>query len=112
MLEETGGFDGKRVEDGAQVRDHGEEGARATISACLTVLNLTLEELRSLKKTDERKALIGGLVKARHSVTNRWISTQLRMGDPATVSRSIRVYRDSPAHLRSLVRRLTECQYS
>lgn len=66
----------------------------------------TEADLRRLKKSDEHKALVAGLVKACHSVPNRWVSEQLRTGDPATVSRSIRLYRDPPAHLRSMARRL------
>ena len=112
QLEEGGRVAGRRVEDGEQVRDHGERGALAALDACLPVLGLTLSELRALRKGDERKALVAGLIKARHAVSNRWLSAQLNMGDQATVSRSTRLYRDPPARLRPLLRKLRKCQRS
>ncbi len=112
LLEEEGGFARGRVEDGEQLRDHGERGARAAIEACLPLLGLSLAELRALRKGDERKALVGGWIKARHAVSNRWISEALNMGDRARVSRSTGVFRSPPPHLRALARRLRECQTS
>lgn len=112
QLERGGGFGGRRVEDSEQVRDHGERGARASLSACLRVLDLSIDELRALRKGDEHKALVAGVVKARHAVSNRWLGEQLNMGDQATVSRSTRLYRDPPARLRPLLRKLEKCQTS
>ena len=111
-LEEGDRFAGRRIEDGAQSKDHGECGAKVALCAYLDVLNLTLPELRALRKGDERKALVAGLIKARHNVSNRWLSDQLNMGDQATVSRSTRLYRNPPARLKSLIHRLEQCQKS
>jgi putative transposase len=78
---------GRKNYHGPEVRDHGEAEARRLIAAGLRRANLTNEELRTLPKSDPRKARIARAVRRQTTVPLRWLAEQLVMGNAVNVSR-------------------------
>jgi putative transposase len=77
----------KRKIDSAPRREHTEAEAERLCARALAALGLQEEDLRHMKKNDERKVLIGTAVRQRTMVSNAWIAERLTMGDPSRVSR-------------------------
>ena len=83
-----GVFEGKQRDsfsgDGARAHDEGE--AENLVQMALQELSLDEEDLETLKKGADEKALIAWLIRKRTVVQNRWIANRLSMGAPAYVS--------------------------
>ena len=79
--------------------NHGDAGAVALIQDCLEALGISEEDLEQLKKSDPRKQAIAWWVRKHTSVTNRWLSKQLHMGHPTSVTQAVRLFEkpDSPS---------------
>jgi len=73
---------------GEQAHDFGEASARIYINEALEILAVTIDELRVLKKTDWRKAMIVRLLRANTSVKLDWISKELNMGARSGIGRA------------------------
>jgi len=73
-------------------RQHDESEAERLLLEGKKVLDLPseMDGLAKLRKGDERKVLIAGLIKARTSVGNTWVARRLSMGHPSSVSRLIK----------------------
>ena len=71
----------------ADLKDHDVEMARWIVAAGLECAGLENTDLESLRKNDERKALIAHLLMERTSVPQKWIVEKLAMGSAPYVSR-------------------------
>lgn len=73
------------------MRDHGECEAERLIEVVGTTLGLPAddESLASLRKGDERKALLAAVLRRRTTVGTEWIAQRLHMGHAGSVSRSV-----------------------
>ena len=71
--------------------DHCELAARRLVDWALTILGLSRRDLDGMAKGDERKRLIGAIVRRRTTMSLRWIGTNLRMGCESRVSRLCRL---------------------
>lgn len=71
--------------------DHGEGEAERLINEAGKVLGLPIKrhELKNLRKSDDRKALLAAVLRRRTAVGANWISERLAMGDPESVSRML-----------------------
>jgi hypothetical protein len=58
-------------------RQHGLEEAKRIVKAGLQCLELRVEELATVPKGDERKAVIASEIRRRTSVPNVWIAEAL-----------------------------------
>ncbi len=76
----------KQMDSGAR-QEHTEQEAEALVRRALTALDLKDEDLAKMQKKDERKILIGKLVRKHTLARNAWIGLRLRMGDATRVSR-------------------------
>ena len=72
-------------------KDYGERDAEQMIQKCGAELGLPTQgrELGSLRKGDERKALMAALLRGRTAVSTEWIAKRLCMGYPGSVSRQV-----------------------
>jgi len=72
-------------------KDFGERDAEQMIQKCGAELGLPTQarEWGSLRKGDERKALMAALLRGRTAVSTEWIAKRLSMGHPGSVSRQV-----------------------
>ena len=72
-------------------RDHGEKDAEDLISRYAPELGLPTgrKELEALRKGDERKVLLAGLLAGKTTVSREWMGQRLGMGHPGSVSRML-----------------------
>ena len=93
-----------RGRDGV-LRDYGERDAEHLVVKGSELLGLPTarKELESLRKGDERKALLAALIRRNTGTSAAWIADRLAMGHPGSVSRLIRLADDS-----SMAKRLKE----
>lgn len=72
-------------------RDHGEKDAEDLISRYAPELGLptSSKELEAMRKGDERKALLAGLLASKTAVSRGWLGQRLGMGHPGSVSRML-----------------------
>jgi len=72
-------------------KDYGERDAEQMIQKCGAGIGLPTQarELGSLRKGDERKALMAALLRGRTAVSTEWIAKRLSMGHPGSVSRQV-----------------------
>ena len=63
-------------------------------------------ELGSLRKGDERKALMAALLRGRTAVSTEWLATRLCMGHPGSVSRKGAIVKRD----RKLLKKLNELE--
>ena len=63
-------------------------------------------ELGSLRKGDERKALMAALIRGRTAVSTEWLATRLCMGHSGSVSRQVVIVKRE----RKLLKRLNELE--
>jgi hypothetical protein len=72
-------------------RDHGERDAEDLISRYAPELGLPTarKELEALRKGDERKALLAGLLAGKTTVSREWLGQRLGMGHSGSVSRML-----------------------
>ena len=84
---------GKRRDSfsGEMVGKHDELEAERLLRSGLAACGLTHSELETLKKGDVKKKVIAWLIRKNTSVKNEWISRQLKMGHPSSVSRNVRL---------------------
>ena len=75
---------------GGAALQHDEQAAQVLFENGLRVVGLAQSELDGLRKSEGRKKAIAWLIRRNTSVTNEWISNALKMGNVATVSRSVR----------------------
>jgi putative transposase len=66
---------------GVQTKDHGEAPALRLVTLGLSLVGLEKKDLKSLRKNDWRKRVIGRAVRRNTTVPAAWISEQLRMGN-------------------------------
>lgn len=80
------------------LRDHGERDAEEWISRYAPELGLPVvrKELEELRKGDERKALLAGLLVRNTTVSRKWLGQRLAMGHPGSVSRMLGELKRSP----------------
>jgi REP element-mobilizing transposase RayT len=69
---------------------HDEQAAEELLKQGLKEVGLRREELSYIKKSDDRKKVVAWLIRKNTSVRNEWVSNALKMGNLATVSRSVR----------------------
>ena len=74
---------------GEALRDHGQKEAERIIREGLKTYGIKLgtTAFAEMSKSDPRKIVLAGLLRANTSVTNTWITEQLAMGHPGSVSR-------------------------
>ena len=65
-----------------------ESGVRMLQMGMAEILAMTIDELRVLKKTDWRKAMVARLLRANTSVKLDWISKELNMGARIGIGRA------------------------
>lgn len=73
---------------GKQADDHAEATARLWIGRGLEVLDLSKEDLKTMNKTDWRKAMIVRSIRKHSSVKLEWIAKELHMGVRSGVTRA------------------------
>ena len=88
------------------LRDYGERDAEHLVVKGSELLGLPTarKELESLRKGDERKALLAALIRRNTGTSAAWIADRLAMGHPGSVSRLIRLVADDS----SMAKRLKE----
>ena len=79
---------------GAQSRDHGRAEAERIVALAEQYFELQAEDWTTMKKSDWRKGLAGGLIRERALIDNRWLTGRLHMGARNAVSRIIRRARE------------------
>ena len=89
-------------------KDYGERDAEQMIQKCGAELGLPTQarELGSLRKGDERKALMAALLRGRTAVSTEWIAKRLSMGHPGSVSRQVGIVKRD----RKLQKKLNELE--
>ncbi len=89
-------------------RDHGVRDAEDLITRHAPVLGLPADsrELAALRKGDERKALLAGLLARKTTVSREWLGQRLGMGHPGSASRMLGEVKRN----RRLVKRLNELE--
>lgn len=73
---------------GTQTNDHAEASARRWITRGLENLGLSHEDLKTINKTDWRKAMIVRMIRKHSSVKLDWIARELHMGVRSGVTRA------------------------
>ena len=92
LLDPTAGnaLSGKSRSGGA-TRDYGEKEAARIVREGLKALGVSSAKsaLAALAKSDRRKIVLAGILRAKTSAGNGWIATRLAMGHPGSVSRML-----------------------
>jgi putative transposase len=85
-------------------RDRGEKEALRILREGSRHLGLPTSQsgLKTLKKSDERKAQIAMMLRSHTAVSNDWIATKLAMGHPGSVSRVVSAGRSDKSMLTKL----------
>jgi putative transposase len=80
-----------RSRSGGEIRDHGEKEAARIVREGMKALGAPSAKtaLAAMGKSDERKIVLAGILRAKTSVSNEWIATKLVMGHPGSVSRML-----------------------
>lgn len=80
-----------RSRSGGELRHHGEKEAARIVREGMQVLGVASAKtaLAVMRKSDERKILLAGILRTKTSVSNEWIATRLEMGHPGSVSRML-----------------------
>jgi hypothetical protein len=91
---EEGGRQSANGYHGPEIKDHGHAVAESLATAGCGYFGLRDEDLDTLPKGDERKALVASLIHRETTVPLDWISERLRMGVRAGVCRSIKRHRE------------------
>ena len=94
------------IYDGAQRRAYLDGAAETALRRALPLLGIEAQELKQLRKGDERKLLLAGWLKKHFCVTNPWLSERLHMGHPTRVSQAGRFYADAPRRWKAARREL------
>ncbi len=81
---------------GIQHRDVGEEEALSTLYRGMDALGVGDEELKTLKKCDERKLLLAGWIRHYFPVRSIWCSENLIMGHVSAVTKAWNFYENPP----------------
>lgn len=102
LLEKAGNLLRKRSQPrrnyhGDEIKAHGENEARALLTAGLVASGIHDRDLPVLPKTHPVKVLIAAQIRRRTAVPLAWIAQQLHMGTPSNVSHACR--RKSALHL-------------
>ena len=79
----------RQSHSGSAVRDHGLREAERIVAVGLMALDLSEQDLQSLRKLDIRKQVLACAVRQRTMMGNEWVSERLRMGHPSNVSRCL-----------------------
>ncbi len=88
MLEKIENLPGERVSfSGEEVRRHDEQEAERLLVEGMTVLGLKEDDLSTMRKGAEEKALLAWLMRKHTAVPNAWIAERLQMGRPDCLSR-------------------------
>jgi REP element-mobilizing transposase RayT len=92
-----GAMSGKRRDSfaGEMVGKHDEQEAERLLELGLATCGLSRAELESLRKGDNQKKAIAWLIRRNTSVRNEWISQNLKMGHPSSVSRNVRIVEEA-----------------
>ncbi len=91
----------KKIEDGyygEQPRDHSIKQAGKIIDSCCGILGISFEELRSRKRNNPEKVLLGEIIASRTTVSLDWLRTELCLGSRCYASRLINQQRRSLFH--------------
>ena len=77
-----------RTRSGGEMRDYGEKEAARILREGMKALGVPSAKgaLSALIKSDERKIVLAGILRAKTSVSNEWIASKLMMGHPGSVS--------------------------
>jgi putative transposase len=95
---------------GEQRRAHDEYEAERLLSAALTALNMTEDELLALRYNRPEKQSVVWLLKSHTTVSGVWLADRLRMGSRANVSRALMaVSRGTEANHKALKKKMTQC---
>lgn len=80
-----------RSRSGGETRDDGEKQAARIGRAGMKALGgpSAKTAIGAMGKSDERKIVLAGILRAKTSVSNDWIATRLGMGHPGSVSRML-----------------------
>ena len=87
---------GRRRQDAAVRRDHGEAAAKRLLALGLEALGLRADELRQLPKGDERKAALAAALRTRTTVSNAWTAKLLSMGHESRVTHCLKMPANHP----------------
>ena len=76
---------------GGETRDYGEKEAARIVREGMKALGVSSAKgaLAALAKSDRRKVVLAGILRAKTSASNEWIATKLAMGHPGSVSRML-----------------------
>jgi len=85
-----------KAPSGLQHRDVGEQEALSTLSRGMRVLGLSIDQLQTLKKCDERKLLLAGWIRHYFPVRSAWCSEYLVMGHVSSVTKAWNFYENPP----------------
>lgn len=69
---------------------HGEQQAKAWLNDGLKAAGLVLQNLESIKGSDDRKVLLADLLWRRTVVSQEWLARELQMKSAANVGQQIR----------------------
>jgi REP element-mobilizing transposase RayT len=84
----------KRSFGGRIVAGHDEKQARELVEKGQRALGVTREEMKRMRKTDERKQGVAWLVKSRTVMTNEWINGALNMGSRTNIYKAVKAMED------------------
>ena len=76
------------------LRRHDEKEAERLLASGLTVLSLSIEEIRLLKQNDQCKQALAWLIKNNSTVPDAWIQKRLAMGHRSNITRAVRQYQN------------------
>ncbi|NNM28755.1 MAG: hypothetical protein HKO57_04495, partial [Akkermansiaceae bacterium] len=79
---------------GEQSRDHGRAEAERIVALAEEYFVVQPEDWITMKKSDWRKGIVGGLIRERALIDNGWLTERLHMGARNAVSRIIRQARE------------------
>ena len=95
---------------GEQRRAHNELEAERLLTKALHVMNLTEDELLSMRSNQSEKQAVAWLLKQHTTATGVWISARLGMGDRSNVSRALSaVTHAADPERKRWKKRMTQC---
>jgi REP element-mobilizing transposase RayT len=81
---------------GEQQRDISEAAAERALEQGFRLLKLSMQDLETIPKSDPRKLLLAGWLRAHFQVSSKWCARAVGLGHHSTATRALNFYRDPP----------------
>ena len=93
---------------GEQQRDISAAAAERALEHGLRVFKLSMQDLETIPKSDPRKLLLAGWLRAHFQISSKWCARAVALGHHSTATRALNFYREPTAKWRRSKKQLAK----